>query len=170
MKYEPGEIKVIAHYNDSQESTVSVTRKDIVFTAAAADSFTPSTDAHWMLLYLDSDSNASTGWEGFDLMARDGQLCRYEGQGSKVKGQEARWQTVCSVKRSVNGNVLTITIPRKRLALCADSFTFDFKWADTPPTRSTSSPSPPRATRLPIVASATVSIGSNNRILHDEQD
>ena len=111
--------------NDIIKATVSVTRKDIVFTVAAADNLTLNTDAQWMLLYLDSDSNVSTGWEGFDFMVREGQLYRYN-------APTATWQTVCSVKRLVNGNSLIITIPRKRLALAADNFTLDFKWADNP--------------------------------------
>ena len=111
--------------NDIVETTVSITRKDIVFTVVTVDSLTPSTDVHWMLLYLDSDSKVSTGWEGFDFIVRNGQLCRYD-------APTDIWQTVCSVKRLVNGNSLIITIPRKRLALTADSFTLDFKWADNP--------------------------------------
>ena len=118
--------------NDIVEAAVSVTRKNLTFTVTTADTLTPPAGDNWMLLYIDADCNTATGWEGFDYLLRDGKLYRYEGQGSKVQGQEPRWQTVCSVKRSVNGNNLSITIPRKRLALAADIFTLDFKWADNP--------------------------------------
>ena len=128
--------------NDIIEATVSVTRKDVIFSVTAADNLTSSTDAHWMLLYLDTDNDASTGWEGFDFFIADGKLCRYEdpprplGTPPVMEGRSWRvdgsWSVVCPVKMSVNGNSLTVAVPRKALGLTVNAFTLDFKWADNP--------------------------------------
>ena len=112
--------------NDIVEAAVSVLRKDIIFSVTAADHLTPNTDAHWMLLYLDTDNDASTGWEGFDFFIADGKLCRYKDP------SHGQWSVVCPVKMLVSGNSLTVTIPRKALGLTANHFTLDFKWADNP--------------------------------------
>ena len=94
--------------NDIIEATVSVTRKNVIFSVTAADNLTPSTDAHWMLLYLDTDNDASTWWEGFDFFIADGKLCRYEdpprplGTPPVMEGRSWRvdgsWPVVCPVK------------------------------------------------------------------------
>ena len=111
--------------NDIVEAAVSVTRKDIIFSVTAADHLTPSTDAHWMLLYLDTDNDTSTGWEGFDFFIADGKLCCYNAISSS-------WEPVTTVKTAVDGSQLVITVPRKALGLTANSFALDFKWADNP--------------------------------------
>ena len=100
--------------NDIIEATVSVTRKDIIFTVTLS----PHTSPSLPLLYLDIDCDMSTGWEGFDYMVSDGKLFSLPLSGEA--GIDCK-EGICS-----------LTIPRKALGLTSKAFTFDFKWADNP--------------------------------------
>ena len=111
--------------NDIVEASVAVTRKNIIFKATTADRLTPSTDTNWMILYLDIDGDASTGWEGFDYLVRDGQLYHHEAASES-------WDAISAVEVFVAVNSLTIVVPRKALGLHSKAFSFDFKWADNP--------------------------------------
>ena len=55
--------------NDIIETSIYVTRKDIVFEVLTDSALTPSSGSNWMLLYLDADS-LSSGWEGFDYLVQ----------------------------------------------------------------------------------------------------
>ena len=110
--------------NDITEAHVSVTSKDIVFEAVTDSALTPSTDSNWMLLYINADT-LSDNWNGFDYLVRDAKLHRYN-----ADSQE--WTAVSPVIQSINGNKLTIRIPRKSLRLKKKAFVLDFKWADNP--------------------------------------
>ncbi|MBO7067413.1 MAG: hypothetical protein J6W52_01865 [Bacteroidaceae bacterium] len=110
--------------NDIIETRVSVSRKDIVFEAITAEALTPATDSNRMLLYIDADT-LSKGWEGFDYMISQGQIRRYD-------ALSHQWQIAGTITQSIDGNHLTIKIPRKILRLKGNAFTLDFKWADNP--------------------------------------
>ena len=109
--------------NDIIETCVSATRKDIVFEVTTAEPLTPATDKNWMLLYLDTDCDAATGWEGFDYRISGGQLQ------ACVDGS---FTSVAPIVYAIDGNRLTIKVPRKKLQLKGNAFSLDFKWADNP--------------------------------------
>ena len=110
--------------NDIIETSIYVTRKDIVFEVLTDSVLTPSSGSNWMLLYLDADS-LSTGWEGFDYLVQGGRLHRYDASTHK-------WLAIAPVVQSVAGKRLIIKIPRKALLLTGKAFCLDFKWADNP--------------------------------------
>lgn len=114
--------------NDIVEAAVGVTRKNLVFTVTTADTLTPPTDDHWMLLYIDADCNTATGWEGFDYIVRDGKLYSITLTPSP---QLTLTETPVCIGPPI-GNELIITIPRKALRLNKKAFSIDFKWADNP--------------------------------------
>ncbi|MDD3108670.1 MAG: hypothetical protein PHV49_05630 [Alistipes sp.] len=118
--------------NDIITSKVAVGKKDIAFYAETAEALTPSTDPNWMLLLIDSDQNASTGWYGYDFIVnykvKDAQtttLMRYD---AKTKA----WIEVAELPYAVKGSQLELSIPRKLLGLNGSKFSFDFKWSDNP--------------------------------------
>ncbi|MBR0432691.1 MAG: hypothetical protein IJK15_03190 [Bacteroidaceae bacterium] len=120
------------HYSDSTgrndiiTANVAVTRKSLAFTATTADALTPATDEKWMLLYLDTDLNAATGWQGFDYLVMQGSLFRFDATTSA-------WQPLALVAITLpSDTTVTYTIPRKLLGLNSSAMTFDFKWADNP--------------------------------------
>ena len=113
------------HYTDSTgrndiiEATVSVTRKDIIFTVTLSNLKPQTSTLKSPILYLDTDCDTSTGWEGFDYMVRDGKLFSLP-------------LTPNSSLLTPHSSLLTLTLPRKALGLTSKSFAFDFKWADNP--------------------------------------
>jgi hypothetical protein len=109
--------------NDIIETRVGVTRKHIIFEVTTAEPLTPATDKNWMLLYLDTDCNTATGWEGFDFRICSSQL---------QKRMDGCFAAVSPVSCTTDGSRLIITIPRKALGLTQSAFTLDFKWADNP--------------------------------------
>jgi hypothetical protein len=114
-------------------------RNDIVITKAAYDqqnvyfyvqthkSLTPSTGMNWMLLLLDTDQNAQTGWLGYDFVVN----LEILGDSTTTikKWKEGVWETVATTGFSVNGNGLELAIPRDVIQ-AMDDIAFDFHWAD----------------------------------------
>ena len=87
-----------------------------------------------MLLFLDADANAATGWHGYDFLInrrRAGNRCTVE----RNVGGAWNWQTVAEVPFHQSGNDLTLAVPRKMLGLrpTHGPLRFDFKWADNLP-------------------------------------
>ena len=119
------------HYTDSTgrndiiSSTASVTRKFLILTATTAAPLTPSTDPAWMLLYLDTDTSPTTGWQGFDYLVLHGWLYRFD-------AASHTWQPISPVAQTISERQLTLLIPRKSLNLNQELFSIDFKWADNP--------------------------------------
>jgi hypothetical protein len=90
---------------------------------------TPRTDTNWMLLLLDSDRMASTGWLGYDY------IVNLEVTGERTTTVKAwksgRWQTVGKAAYRVNGNGMELAIGRELVGQAGESTPqFDFHWAD----------------------------------------
>jgi len=112
--------------NDIVECRVAVTRKEIDFQVMTDMALTTSSGTNWMLLLIDADCDAATGWEGYDYLVRNGRVCRWN-------DTEDDWQFVGSVrKQEIMDNRLHFLVPCKLLKLVGKSFSFDFKWADNP--------------------------------------
>lgn len=96
------------------------------------DKLSPFSDPNWMLLLIDADNNASTGWYGYDFIVNkkvvDAQLTEL----MRYDEQAGEWKKVNTLSYRVNGNQLELSIPRADLGLIDDSFVFDFKWTDNP--------------------------------------
>lgn len=54
--------------NDIIESRTTHDNASLYFYVKTTDPITPYTDKSWMLLYIDSDNNKNTGWEGYDYV------------------------------------------------------------------------------------------------------
>jgi hypothetical protein len=119
--------------NDILTSKVAVDRKHINFYVETDSALTPHNGDRWMLLLIDADRNAATGWHGYDFIinktvASDRQttVMKYTGAGKNA------WKEVARIAYRYSGNRLELSIPRKTLGLTARTFTFDFKWSDHP--------------------------------------
>ena len=115
--------------NDLVTMKVATDGDDICFYAETAEPLTAHTDAHWMLLLIDSDRDSVTGWNGYDYLvnldiANDRQTSVHR------FGEDHTWQKVVTVDYRCQGNQLEIAVPRSVLGLNAGSVTFDFHWAD----------------------------------------
>jgi hypothetical protein len=129
-------------YNNRARYTNTTGRNDFVslkvardagflyFYARTREPVTPSTDPHWMLLFLDTDCNPATGWEGFDFAVN--RTVRSPTTTVLAARDPTGWQEQCEVQLRVRGNELMLAIPRTALGLGdpANPLRLQFKWAD----------------------------------------
>jgi hypothetical protein len=128
-------------YNSASHLTNSTGRNDLVvmkvardatnlyFYAQTHDRITPFTGSHWMTLFIDSDRNHGTGWEGYDF------LVNHSVKNDRTSVLEKtsngwNWEPVCDLDYRVEGNQMMIKIPRSVLGMEKDPLDFEFKWAD----------------------------------------
>ena len=107
--------------NDIVEAKVAVDRKGFVhFYVKTEADITPDEGEDWMLLLIDADQDAATGWSGYDFVVNKvpGKLMAYAPEG---------WGAVADINYAVSGNQLELSFP---LALVGGETGFDFKWAD----------------------------------------
>jgi hypothetical protein len=120
--------------NDILTAKVAVDAENVYFYADTREPLTPHTDPNWMLLLIDADRNAQTGWCGYDFLInrkivddRTTTLMRYEGEGTA-----GSWVEQAQVPYRYSGRMLELAVPRAVLGLDGDSLVFDFHWADNP--------------------------------------
>ncbi len=115
-------------------------RNDFVLAKAAFDSenlcffvqtrmpITPRTDPNWMLLLLDADQDARTGWLGYDYVVN------LEVPGDDTTTIKAwrgdAWETIGNAPCRVNGNGMELALPRRLIGKAEGAPRFDFHWAD----------------------------------------
>lgn len=100
----------------------------LYFFAQSRAAITPHTDKHWMLLLLDTDQTASTGWLGYDFAlnlaptATTTSLHRWNGRD---------WESVsATLPIAVSGNGLEVGLPRALVGEGDSGPAFDFHWVD----------------------------------------
>jgi hypothetical protein len=120
--------------NDIVTCKVAVGRDAIQFYAETRDALTPPTGSNWMLLLIDADRDSSTGWYGYDYLVNkkvlDGStttLMRYAAGRSS-----GAWVEVARLDYRYAGKMLELAVPRRRLGLRSNAFSFDFHWCDGP--------------------------------------
>lgn len=101
---------------------------NLYFFVQTRQKITPHTGAHWMLLYLDTDQNARTGWLGYDFLVN--LEVRTDTETTVKAWRNGAWATVGTAPYRVNGNGLELAVRRSILGLDAGSPAFDFHWAD----------------------------------------
>ena len=116
--------------NDIVVSKASIDAENVHFYARTAGALTRSTDANWMLLFIDADANPKTGWLGYDFVLnhapqRGGKLILERNVGGKYE-----WGNPEAVPFKTAGNELEVAIPRSILGVANLPATVDFKWAD----------------------------------------
>lgn len=102
--------------------------KNLYFYAQTLAPITPRTGKNWMLLLIDSDRNAGTGWLGYDYVVNLEVPSETE---TTVKAwKEGEWRTVGRGAYRVNGNGLELRIARSLVGQAEGKPAFDFHWAD----------------------------------------
>lgn len=120
--------------NDLAVMKVTRDADAIYFYAETAGALTPHTDSNWMLLFIDSDQNPKTGWEGYDYVVN----LTVSAKTTSLHRLTDGWnpERVATIPYAVNGNQLELAIPRAALGLTPDcKVALDFKWADNIQTR-----------------------------------
>lgn len=117
--------------NDIQDSKVAISKDgQVSFYVKTGAEITPYTDSNWMLLFIDADKNADTGWWGYDFLVNKNVKDEKNTEIMKFEGGE--WTAIVEVPYAVKGNELEISIPAGLLGVSGKSAVFDFKWADNP--------------------------------------
>ncbi len=118
----------------------STGRNDIILCKMASDRehlyalvqtrepITGFTDKNWMLLFLDTDGNSKTGWEGYDFVV-NAEVVDAKTTTLKKSSGGWNWKTVGTISYAVSGDQMELGIPIRDLGVDPLS-TVDFHWAD----------------------------------------
>lgn len=110
--------------NDFQQLKVAHDKNNLFFYAKTAKPITARQGDNWMTLWIDSDKNPSTGWNGYDYRVVGGdRLQQFSDNGWKdTKLNKLRYRVL--------NNELMITLPLKALQIPSGSLNIEFKWSD----------------------------------------
>ncbi|MFV1965006.1 MAG: hypothetical protein ACC628_06255 [Pirellulaceae bacterium] len=102
----------------------------LYFYAKTRDPMTHFTDPDWMVLFLNTDRNPDTGWEGYNIAINR----RMKDGSTSVVEHTANgwnWQPKGAARFTVRGNELMLAVPRETVGLAKDNaIDIEFKWAD----------------------------------------
>lgn len=116
--------------NDIVLLKVANDSKYVTFYAETKDRLTPRTGHNWMLLFVDSDMDPSTGWNGYDYVINLGGVSAKTTTLKRNVGGKWAWRSVAAVQYRVEGNRLMIQVPRAAIGQAGHHPAFDFHWAD----------------------------------------
>ena len=119
--------------NDFTVLQVARDATNFYFMAQCNSNITTHTGSNWMTLFINSDTNHSTGWEGYDFAVNLGARTATTTTLSQNTSTNDSWNwTVVNsaIPYQVAGNQMMFAIPRAALGLTNDPVTFYFHWAD----------------------------------------
>jgi len=116
--------------NDIVESKATYDNDMIYFYVQTADNLTPYTDKNWMLLFIDSDKNHATGWEGYDYVVNLNVKSDSVSTLSEWRNSDSIWVEVSDLNYKVKGNQMEIGIPKSLIGQNSNDVSFYFHWAD----------------------------------------
>ena len=116
--------------NDIVGAKVARDTKNLYFYVETAENLTSSSDRNWMMLFIDTDRDKSTGWNGYDYIVN-----RVSPESDQViieKNVEGRWEwePVAKAKFASKNNRLELEIKRSVLNLTGKKIDLEFKWND----------------------------------------
>ena len=116
--------------NDIIGAKVARDSKNIYFYAETADKLSSKTDHNWMMLFIDTDRDKTTGWNGYDFIVN-----RLSPKGNKVIvekniGGRWEWERIAESKFAINNNRLELEIKRDILNILGNDINIEFKWND----------------------------------------
>jgi hypothetical protein len=103
----------------------------VYFYIKTKEPITPRTDAGWMTLFINTDGDSRTGWEGYNFAVNRNTI----NNSASILEESSKgwnWTEKSKVRYSVRGSEMELAIPRAALGF-PDTTTplrFDFKWAD----------------------------------------
>ncbi len=115
--------------NDIVESRMTADGGNLYMYARTKDAITsPEGVGNWMLLFLDTDNDKGTGFEGFDVLINNRVVD--EKTTSLSIWKDGVWQEVGFVRYKMAGHELMISVPRALIGLTGVDFTVNFHWLD----------------------------------------
>ncbi|MBO4261051.1 MAG: hypothetical protein J5921_00360, partial [Clostridia bacterium] len=116
--------------NDLESAKVSRDADYVYFTVKTVNAIETADDTSWMNLFIDTDFNHETGWEGYDYVinrSRDGRSASVE----KLENGSFEGTAKGTAEIAFSGNRFTVKIAKSILGLTENKgINFDFKWAD----------------------------------------
>lgn len=112
--------------NDLVAAKFSFDKRHACFHVRAAGAISPPVGTNWMLLFLDTDANAATGWLGYDFVVNRAA----SGAVERNVGGRFEWQAAGRAEWRREGNQLELAVPWRVLGLKSPPAKLDFKWAD----------------------------------------
>ncbi len=114
--------------NDIRALKVAYDKTSLYFYAETANELTPSSDKNWMLLFIDTDQNKETGWEGYDFVINSNVVDK-KTTTMNVLNKDGSMGKSLNLPLQVSKNKLMIRVERSDLG-GTDILAFDFHWAD----------------------------------------
>lgn len=114
--------------NDFVISKAAYDEEKLYFFAQTNGHITPHMDPMWMLLLLDMDQDASTGWLGYDYLVN--LEVTDETTTSIHRWNEGSWHIVGRATYQVSGNGIELALSRGMIGESGSAIAFDFHWAD----------------------------------------
>ncbi len=139
----PGAVPHSHYVNDSARNDIALAqvarnRHTLFFHAKTAAPLSPAAGKNWMMLLLNTHSAARPAWHGYDFLInryrKDGRCSLEENIGGKYA-----WKLLGWLPLYFRGKNLELSVPRRLVDLRHERrpLTFDFKWADNIPAKST---------------------------------
>ncbi len=118
--------------NDFLDMKVARDETYVYFYAKTRETLTDYTDPNWMMLFINSDQNNATGWEGYDILVN-----RSPSSATQTSLEQTsngwNWTTVSSgIQYIAAGNEIEIRVPRSLIGQGSGDapVALDFHWAD----------------------------------------
>jgi hypothetical protein len=117
--------------NDLEMMKVARDNQYVYFYARTRGPLTPWNGRSWMMLLIDVDGDAKTGWEGYDFIVNRTVVSDTATLLERNTGGWS-WTKVTEVPYRVEGDELQVRVPRASLGLPTgtEDLTLDFKWVD----------------------------------------
>ena len=115
--------------NDIVGAKVARDAEFIYFYVETAADLSPRSGRHWMQLFIDSDRDKATGWNGYDFVVN--RVSPKGGHSILERNVQGvwMWEECGRVRLQVQGNRLSVAIPRALLDI-GGSVDLEFKWND----------------------------------------
>jgi len=115
--------------NDFVSLKIARDEANLYFYAETRQPVSPHTDPNWMLLFINSDHDLKTGWQGYNYLVNRPVIDARTTTVQRSRGGW-NWDTVCETAYRVEANKLMIAVPRDAIAQSKPDMSFDFHWAD----------------------------------------
>jgi hypothetical protein len=115
--------------NDFETLKVACDKDNVYFYARTSRPITKHTDKNWMLLFIDTDRDHETGWNGYDYLINSEAINSIRTNVCSLTDNGELKKTV-TVHYRYSGNQMEIAVGRSTIRLEQTPLVFDFHWAD----------------------------------------
>ncbi|MEI6915246.1 MAG: hypothetical protein WCL39_08965, partial [Armatimonadota bacterium] len=116
--------------NDFVRVKVARDATNLFLYAETSEDITAYNSPNWMLLFMDTDGSAATGWNGYDYLINSPVT---DSTTTTIKANTGgwNWNQVGTASYRVSGNQLEMAIPRSAIGKAGlTNFSLDLHWAD----------------------------------------